>query len=249
MAPYYDADGITIWHGDCRDIGPSLPPVDLVVADPPYGETSLLWDRWPDGWIAALPAVSSLWCFGSARMFDEYRDEFTGWKLAQDVIWDKGTAATGMVVDRFLRSHEHIRHYYRGQWAAIHHAAVKERVFNATPGRRVRRPPQDPAWHGARHASDWEDDGTRYMLTVWQVSNLVKAATHPTEKPLGVLLPIVSYACPPGGTVLDPMCGSGSTLDAARATGRRAIGIDADERWCEIAAHRLAQGVLFTECS
>ena len=68
-------------------------------------------------------------------------------------------------------------------------------------------------------------------------------AIHPTEKPAGLLDPLIRYACPPGGLVIDPFAGSGSTLDTARCTGRRAIGIEADERYAELAARRLSQGV------
>lgn len=249
MTPYYEDEWVTIYHGDCRDVIPALEGgglvVDLAVADPPYAETSLEWDRWPGGWPELVATLtSSMWCFGSARMFDTYGQDFDGWRLSQDLIWDKETASTGGTVDRFLRSHEHIRHYYRGPWGNIHHDAQKVVVPWATKGRRVNRSATEKAWHGERGASQWEDDGTRYMLTVLRVDNLVKSALHPTEKPTGVLLPLIAYGCPPGGLVLDPTCGSGSALAAARAIGRRSVGIEADERYCEIAAKRLAQEVL-----
>jgi site-specific DNA-methyltransferase (adenine-specific) len=68
----------------------------------------------------------------------------------------------------------------------------------------------------------------------------VRGGWHPTEKPLGILDPLIRYACPPGGLVLDPFAGSGSTLDAARQSGRRAIGIEGREDYCEAAVRRLS---------
>jgi site-specific DNA-methyltransferase (adenine-specific) len=66
----------------------------------------------------------------------------------------------------------------------------------------------------------------------------------PDEKPVGVLLPLIEYSCPYGGTVIDLFMGSGSALEAARLIGRNAIGIDVDERCCEAAAKRLSQASL-----
>lgn len=68
---------------------------------------------------------------------------------------------------------------------------------------------------------------------------------HPTQKPLALLSRIVRSMVPVDGSVLDPFMGSGTTLRAAKDLGRRAIGIEIEERYCEIAANRLAQGVLF----
>ncbi len=69
--PYWTDGQVSLYLGDCREVLPAFGvTADCVVADPPYGETSLAWDRWPDGWLdAAAGVTSSLWCFGSLRMF------------------------------------------------------------------------------------------------------------------------------------------------------------------------------------
>lgn len=69
-------------------------------------------------------------------------------------------------------------------------------------------------------------------------------ADHPTQKPEEIIVPLLKYSVPVGGTVIDPFCGSGSTLSAARNIGRSAIGIEIEEKYCEIAAKRLSQEVL-----
>jgi site-specific DNA-methyltransferase (adenine-specific) len=68
-------------------------------------------------------------------------------------------------------------------------------------------------------------------------------ALHPTQKPLGILAPLIAYSSDPGDLVLDPFTGAGSVLVASLLAGRRAVGAEADERYCEIAAKRLAQGM------
>jgi site-specific DNA-methyltransferase (adenine-specific) len=66
----------------------------------------------------------------------------------------------------------------------------------------------------------------------------------PFEKPVGLLAGFVERHTEPGGLVLDPFMGTGSTLHATKNAGRRAIGIELEERLCEIAAKRLSQGIL-----
>jgi site-specific DNA-methyltransferase (adenine-specific) len=82
------------------------------------------------------------------------------------------------------------------------------------------------------------------MRSVIEVSNCHGIAEHPTQKPVGIIDPLLRYSCPPGGSVLDPFMGAGSVLIAAKALGLRATGIEIDERYCEIAAKRLSQEVL-----
>ncbi|WP_240360649.1 site-specific DNA-methyltransferase [Pyxidicoccus caerfyrddinensis] len=67
--------------------------------------------------------------------------------------------------------------------------------------------------------------------------------THPTEKPVPLLAHLVEKSCPVSGLVLDPFAGTGATLVAAQQLGRRAVGVDLEERYCEVAAHRLQQAL------
>lgn len=246
--PYWeDRDaGLTLYHGDCRDILPQLGlQADCVIADPPYNETSLAWDRWPDGWpTLAASVTSSMWCFGSMRMFLDRRDEFAEWKLSQDVVWHKN-AGTGFATDRFKRMHEHALYWYRGTWTTLYKEAQREPAPPTRSDRKlvrgvqVRRSDGTDYHYGDIGRGAWTDDGFRLVPSVIPAKNLRGRGIHPTEKPLGILDPLIRYACPPGGLVLDPFAGSGSTLDAARQSGRRAIGVEADERYCEAAARRL----------
>src|SRR6266576_3215963 len=106
MKPYYQEDGITIYHGDCREVLSELEP-DLLIADPNYGETSLSWDERCSNWTMVIPfSVRQLWCFGSMRFFLEMsRFNFNGWRFAQDLVWEKQNGS-GFAVDRFNRTHE-----------------------------------------------------------------------------------------------------------------------------------------------
>jgi len=239
---YYSDEHVNLYHGDWRELIPADLTVDLIAADPPYGETSLDWDTWPIGWpTLAARHARSMWCFGSMRMFLRQRDEFAAWKLSQDVVWEKnkGTIFTS---DRFSRVHEHALHWYRESWADVHHETP--RVLST--GKRVAR----AIAHGkSRHTGvlapgSWEDDGTRLQPSVIYSPNMHRRGINETEKPIGILEPLIAYGCPLGGSVLDPFAGSSSTLVAARNTGRKAIGYEKRESQCEAAALRLSQGVL-----
>lgn len=245
MKPYFDDGQVALYLGDCREIVPALGlQADLVLTDCPYGETSLGWDSWQDGWAAVAASVSTaLWAFGSMRMFLEHGAEFTaaGWKFAQDIVWEKHNGS-GFRNDRFKRVHEHALHWYRGEWRNQHREVQTTQDATARTVRTKGRPPQ--LGDLKRTTYTVEDGGPRLMRSVMQVRSMHGRAIAPTEKPIGILDPLIRYSCPPGGLVLDLFAGSGSTLEAARQCGRRAIGIEGEEQQIEKAANRLSQGVL-----
>jgi site-specific DNA-methyltransferase (adenine-specific) len=242
---YYADEAVELWHGDYREL---LPVVwkkhgnpDLVLTDPPYGETSLDWDRWVWDWPVEMPG-RSMWCFGSMRMFLEHSKEFANWKLSQDVVWEKHNGS-GFHTDRFRRVHEHALHWYRGDWADIYHDVP---VTMDARKREVRRK-QRPAHTGdiGRSAYTSDDGGPRLRTSVITARSMHGTAINETEKPAGLVELLLTYACPPGGLVLDVFAGSCSTLVAARNSGRRAVGIELREEQCAKAVEwRLSQTVL-----
>lgn len=243
IEPYYQREGVRIYHGDCRDVMPFLEGVDLVVADPNYKETSLAWDKEVDGWISVaestLSPSGSMWCFGSLSYFMRNASLFSRWTKSQEVVWEKHNGS-GMANDRFRRVHELLVHFYpkSHRWRDVF--KCPQFTMDATP-RAVRRKALAPHIQGARGPSYYVsiDGGPRLMRSVQKVRTCHGSALHPTQKPEGIVAPAMRYACPGGGTVLEPFMGSGTSLVVARSLGMHAIGIDKDEHWCEVAAKRL----------
>lgn len=235
--PYFEADGVTLYHADCREILPHLGRVDAVVTDPPYNETSLEWDVWPAGWPGLVEGVtSSLWCFGSFRMFWERMQEFQGWKLAQDVIWEKHNGS-GFATDRFKRVHETVVHFYRGEWSALHKSPP---LVAGNPRRYIRyAQPTHTGSIGGQCPQDLRDE--RIQRSVIYAKSCNGYAVNETQKPEGIVAPLLEYCVPPGGVVVDCFAGSGTVLAVARAQGKRAIGIETRESQCKEIVRRLSQ--------
>lgn len=238
--PYYQDDLVTLYLGDFREVGNDIVVrADAIVTDPPYGETSLDWDRWPKGWPSALAGVSNaLWCFGSFRMFMDNLADFAVWKFSHEIVWEKHNGS-GFASDKFRRVHELVTLWYRGDWTGLHHevprvpGAVKRTV------RRKERPTHMGEIAGSRYTS--VDGGDLMARSVMRVRSEHGRAVHPTQKPLGIVSPLIEYSVPAGGLVFDPFAGSGTTLLAAKLAGRRAVGVEIDENYAKAAARRLAQ--------
>ena len=243
--PYYEDEAVTLYHGDALALLPLLPRADAVVTDPPYGETSLDWDVWPDGWPDAAALVApQMWCFGSMRMFLDKRGDLAGWKLAQDVVWEKHNGAN-LFNDRFRRVHELALHFYHGDWASL---PKEPQYTNDATKRTARRKGRPEHWGALGHAHKYasEDGGPRMMASVIYARSCHGYAVNETQKPEDIVAPLLQYSVPPGGLVVDCFAGSGTTGAVARKTGRRAILIEKRESQCQAIAARLAQGDLLT---
>ncbi len=210
LTPYYDEDGITIYHGDCRDILPHLPKVDLMLTDPPYGidyvshhANSLEYMRIVGDKADFDPAP--FLSFDNAIMWggNNYADKLPigGW-----ICWDKRLSEAA---DKILGSP------FELAWCSHRKLFRIVRLLHG----------------GAKNADAPNGD----------VANAPRY--HPTQKPIKLMMACLSYF-PKAQTILDPFMGSGTTLRAAKDLGRKAIGIEIEEKYCEIAVKRLAQGVL-----
>jgi site-specific DNA-methyltransferase (adenine-specific) len=241
-------DGITLFHGDCREVAPSIDfNFDMVFANPPYGETQLEWDTWPIGWIQSIAPFckpeSSLWCFGSVRMLLENILDFSGWQFVQEVVWEKHNGSE-FNVGRFQRVHELLFHFVppRSVEASIYETPRSN--IDATP-RVVRK----KAWSQHRHRATSEttyrstDGAPRMIRSVQHVRSCHGHTMHHTEKPAGILQRIIEYSLSPSGSMLVPFAGLGAELLVAKHMKRRAVGIEVNESYCAIAANRLRQRV------
>jgi len=240
--------------GDCRDMMAQMPDgiADAVICDPPYGDTSLKWDLRCDGWIEhaarVLKPSSSFWVFGSMRFIAYlFRDmESAGFKYAQDIVWEKQNGS-GFQNDRFRRVHEHAVQFYRGTWASVYKDPQFTNDARAKVVRRKTRPTHTGHIDSGSYVSD--EGGPRLMRSVIDVSNEHGNALHPTQKPLGILAPLIAYSVPPGGVVLDPFLGSGSTAIGARKLGRHWIGCENDPASMAMQDERFSQSDLLTEAA
>lgn len=236
-----------IHQGDCRDIARAMEPesVDLVIGDPPYGETSLGWDCTVPGWLNELPRImkpsASVWIFGSLRSFMAMAGELADWNMAQDIVWEKQNG-TNMADDRFKRVHEIVAQFYRGSWEDV----KRYPVYTADARKRsvIRR--KRPTHWGRIDEGSYESKlgGPRLARSVQQIPNCHGYAEHPTQKPERIIEMLLNFSCRPGDTMFDPFAGSGAVGCAAGRLGLNYIGSELDPEYAAMAKRRLANAEL-----
>ncbi len=236
---------MTVLTGDCRNLMPAHGPFDMILADPPYGDTSLAWDRRVDGWLPlardALRPTGSLWVFGSLRCFMATADLFSdaGFRYAQEIVWEKQNGSS-FHADRFKRVHELLVQFYRAEtpWRDIYNEVQTTPDATARTARRKLRPAHTGHIDAGHYVS--HDGGPRLMRSVIYVRNCHGRAIHPTEKPVGLLDVLIRTSCPPRGLVGDWFAGSGAAGEACQLADRRYIGCEIDAAMAQRARDRLA---------
>lgn len=229
-APYYQDEHVTLWHGDCREVLASLDDksVDAVITDPPYA------DRTHGMAKTNAKAGHDVKAVNFAAIAD---DDLT------EALLQCGRVTRRWVVASLDYRHavmfdQHppagLRTLRLGVWVKTN---PMPQISADRPGQGwesiayMHRDDTKPAWNGGGKAGN-------YVLPVEQNQG------HPTTKPLAMVSDWVRNFTNPGDLILDPFAGSGTTLRAAIDDGRRAIGVELEERYCEIIARRLSQGVL-----
>ncbi len=224
--------------------------IDLIVADPPYGlgkdygndsdmlagDAFLSWTRqWLELAIPKLKPSGSLYIFCTWQYAPEIFSFLkTKLKMVNEIIWDRRVPSMGGTTRRFTSVHDNIGFF----------AVSKDYYFDLDPV----RIPYDAVTKKARSRKLFE--GSRWLelgynpKDVWSVSRLhrqhAERVDHPTQKPLEIVERMVLSSCPPGGRVLDPFMGSGTTAVACARHGRAFVGYEINESYCAIARERVS---------
>ncbi len=213
--PYYQDDAVTIYHGDCREIVPELGRFDLLLTDPPYG-------------------------IGRDKGNDSGTDNAGFYKRAERKSypdsWDVKPSAETMLA---LIGGAELSIVWGGNYFA--HFLPKSSFWLVWDKENTMPTFSDCelAWTNSKRKSvkQLRCSGNGLMGRETQ-------REHPTQKPVALMSWCIQLAGDTAQTILDPFAGSGTTGRAAKDLGRKAVLIEREEKYCEIAAGRMAQEVL-----
>jgi len=246
MTPYFERDGVTLFHADCREVLPTLAGVDHVITDPPYardiyvrlGMTNtkvgsgtparLLGDSFSlnNGGRMSQLAAGAIGCIdemigavaiGIARVTRRWGLVFSDVESCH--LWRLELEGAGM---RYVRT---------GAWTKVDPSPQfsGDRPSVGFEPCTITHASGPMRWNGGGHAALWHH----------KISKGDERPDHPCPKPLPLMRELVELFTDPGETILDPFAGSGTTGVAAYQLGRKAILVELEERWCEVAAKRL----------
>ena len=244
--------GIQLLNRDFLTDVANLPDasIDLILADPPYGlgkdygndsdmrsgDDFIAWTRsWLELAIPKLKPSGSLYIFCTWQYAPEiFCFLKTRLTMVNEIIWDRRVPSMGGTTRRFTSVHDNIGFF----------AVSKDYYFDLDPV----RIPYDAITKKARsrklfEGSKWLEQGYN-PKDVWSVSRLhrqhAERVDHPTQKPLEIVERMVLASCPPGGRVLDPFMGSGTTAVACARQRREFVGYEINESYCAIARERVS---------
>jgi len=256
MKPYYQDKWVTIYHADCREVLPDLPKVDLIFADPPfnvgkkYGETTdnrSDYYEWCEAWIAecfdVLNNTGSLYLMTIPRHLEKLYPMLASYGVfINEIHWRNVSAC----------------HSKRGFWNTyqpiLFYGKTKEYKFNTYAQVRKNMNRWTEWFTGAKGQMQdyWDDIPFIYAGSIRHKEAIMKPLTnkkvHPCQMPTELAARAIMFSSEEGDTVLDPFMGIGTVPFTARKLNRKSIGIEIEERYCEIAARRCSQEVMELKC-
>jgi site-specific DNA-methyltransferase (adenine-specific) len=226
VKPYYEdkESGIVIYHGDCREILPSLDvKVDLVLTDPPYNMKHLNGGGFASArefyYGGALDGLCDFRLQDYTDIISGITDQVVAFH-SRDQILEWGNFFSSAF------GHYDLHVWHKTNAIPFTHNTWKSDIEYIALG-----------WREKHHAPISQE-----MKSKVYISGLETGGLHPTQKPLALMMKYIQVLAT--GLILDPFLGSGTTLVAAKILGRKAIGIEIEEKYCEIAAKRLMQSCM-----
>ena len=259
MQPYYEDESVTIYNADCRDVLPTLDKVDLVVTSPPYGS---LRDYGGHGfdWQSSMVAISRSVIEGGVIVWNTADETVDGSESGESFRQALFMLDHGMNLhdtmhyikegvnfpesNRYFSAHEYMFVFSWGKPKTFNPIEDRKNIYAGMKmhGTDRLKDGSTRQIHGEGKAV--KDYGMRYNW--WKIDNSPTKDNggHPAPMPFTMAFDHILTWSNSGDTVLDPFMGSGTTLRAAKDLNRKAIGIELEERYCEIAAKRMSQLVM-----
>ena len=263
MQPYYQDEAVTIYHGDCREILPELPRVDLIVTSPPYDNlrdykgynfdfniiSRMLYEKTIAGgvvvWVvgdATVDGSETGTSFKQALRFME-----VGFKLHDTMIyWKNGFAFPES--NRYAQNFEYMFVFSNGKPRVANIFKVPTNMENRIKNKSSCYRETNGSTVPMKYETG-KDERNRENIWIYEVGYQKSAKAdyifeHPAIFPESLASDHVLSWSNPNDVILDPFLGSGTTCWCAKKLGRKSIGIEVEERYCEIAATRCSQGVM-----
>lgn len=245
MEIYYESEFGKLFLGDCLEIMPKLDEkVDLILTDPPYGTTQCKWDSiipFDEMWagITCCTANRGIVVLFGSEPFSSFLRCSNIENFKYDWVWRK-SKATGHLnaKKRPLLKHEVISVFYGGLYNPQGLSVLAKPVLSK--GNRGKKGEGSSGECYGLANKDILRKETGYPLSVIDFK-VEQKPIHPTQKPVALMEYLIKTYTHIGNTVLDFTIGSGTTAVAAINTGRKFIGIEKEEKYCEIAKRRIVE--------
>jgi site-specific DNA-methyltransferase (adenine-specific) len=232
MKPYYSEDGITIYHGDCREVLPQLELEAVCITDPPYGIGRTYGDSYDDSpegyWKWFCPCLEMLRSRFPLLAHTHRSIHAVAYLMAWDwiAVWHKPYSAGARIGNSPILPH----------WEPIFLYGIYKMGCDRDSFPDVISINPEPSPARVINGTTCERQSPRSKA-------VAQSSGHPLPKPTALMKFLISRLSYQKEIICDPFAGSGTTLVASKDLGRRAIGIEIEEKYCEIAAKRLAQKV------